>query len=168
MSSPVRSWNDEESGAVTRRSFEPTPGRGPVGTGVHVLRRTTRPDGATVADVWLTILFAPVVPLGQWTLEREEGAGSAWRVTRVARPPLARSAAWVAGGVLAGLVSLLPAYLAVTLFMGSKPAELGGLFSSAGAVVGALGWLDQTRDRVPFRTAMRLVAAPPVPPGQGS
>jgi hypothetical protein len=139
-----------------------------VGTGVHVLRRRSRPDGTTAADVWLTLLFVPVVPLGQWTVEREEGAGSAWRVTRVARPSLGRSAAWVAGGVLAVLASLLPAWLAVTLLMGSKPAELGGLFSSAGAIVGALGWLDQTRDRVPFRAALRLAAAPPLPPGDGS
>jgi hypothetical protein len=139
-----------------------------VGTGVHVLRRRSRPDGTTAADVWLTLLFVPVVPLGQWTVEREEGAGSAWRVTRAARPSLGRSAAWVAGGVLAVLASLLPAWLAVTLLMGSKPAELGGLFSSAGAIVGALGWLDQTRDRVPFRAALRLAAAPPLPPGDGS
>jgi hypothetical protein len=152
---------------VTPRSFAPTHGRGPVGTGVHVLRRRSGPDGTTAADVWLTFLFIPLVPLGRWTVEREEGAGSAWRVTGVARPSLGRSAAWVAGGVLAALASLLPAWLAVTLFMGSKPAELGGLFSTAGAIIGALGWLDETRDRVPFRAAVRLAVAPPMPPEEG-
>jgi hypothetical protein len=137
-----------------------------VGTGVHVLRRRRRADGTTAADVWLTFLFVPVIPLGRWTVEPEE-AGSAWRVTRVARPSLGRSAAWVAGGGLAVLASLLPAWLAVTHFMGSKPAELGGLFSSAGAIIGALGWLDQTRGRVPFRAAVRLAVAPPTPPREG-
>ena len=75
--------------------------------------------------------------------------------------------AWVAGGLLAALASLLPAWLAVTVFMGSKTAELAGLFSSAGAIVGALGWLDQTRDRVPFGTATQIVAARPSSTGEG-
>jgi hypothetical protein len=148
-------------------SFEPRRGRGPVGTGVHLLRCTLGPAGTTVADVWLSVLFVPLVPLGRWTLEREGTPGSAWRVTRVGSPHLGRSVAWVAGGLLAALASLLPAWLAVTVFMGSKAAELAGLFSSAGAIIGALGWLDQTRDRVPFGAATRIVAARPSSPGDG-
>ena len=148
-------------------SFEAKRGSGPVGTGLHVLRSTPVPAGSTVADIWLTVLFVPVVPLGRWALEREGDSGSAWRVTEVGRPHLARSVAWVAGGLLAALASFLPACLAVTFFMGSKPAELAGLFSSAGAIIGALGWLDQTRDRVPFGTAARILAARPKSPGQG-
>ena len=147
-------------------SFEPSRGEGPVGTGVHVLRRTRGPAGTTIADVWLTFLFVPVAPFGEWILERGEESGSAWRVTQVRRPHLAKSVAWVAGGVLTVLASVLPAYVAVTFFMGSKPAELGGLFSSAGAIIGALGWLDQTRDRVPFGTATRIAAARPTSPGE--
>ncbi len=142
-------------------SFEPKRGRGPVGTGVHLLRCTPGPAGATVADVWVTVLFVPIVPLGRWTLQGEGTPGSAWRVTGVGGPHLGRSMAWIAGGLLAALASLLPAWLAVTVFMGSKPAELAGLFSSAGAIIGALGWLDETRDRVPFGTATRVVAARP-------
>ncbi len=157
----------EESRAVMP-SFEPRRGRGPVGTGVHLLRCTSGLAGPTVAEVWLTVLFVPLVPLGRWTLQREGAPASAWRVTRVGRPHLGRSVAWVAGGLLAALVSLLPAWLAVTVFMGSKPAELAGLFSSAGAIIGALGWLDLTRDRVPFGTATRIVAARPTSPGEKS
>jgi hypothetical protein len=127
-----------------------------VGTGVHVLRRTRGPDGTTVGDVWLTFLFLPVVPLGEWTMARAEGSASSWQVTRVARPRLVKSAVWLAAGILAVVVAVLPAYLAIAFFMGSKPVELGGLFSSAGALVGALGWLDETRERVPLRDAVRI------------
>ncbi len=148
--------------------FEPMRGRGPVGTGVHVLRCTPGPAGTTVGDVWVTVLFVPVVPLGWWTLQTADGSGPAWRVTQVGRPRLARSVAWVAGGLAAALASLLPAWLAVTFFMGSKVAELAGLFSTAGAIVGALGWLDQTRDRVRIGTAARIVAARPTSPAEGA
>ena len=146
------------SGLVTTDTlFEPKRGEGPVGTGVHLLRRTHGPTGVTIADVWLTFLFLPVVPLGRWTMERGRASSTSWLVTHIARPRFVSSMAWVAGGVVATLVSLVPAYLAITSFMGSKPAELGGLFSSAGAVIGTLGWLDQTRERVPFRPALQVL-----------
>ncbi len=125
------------------------------------MRCTPGPAGTTVADVWLTVLFVPLVPLGRWTLQPGGGSGRAWRVTQVGRLHPGRSVAWVAGGLAAAVASLVPAWLAVTLFMGSKPAELAGLFSSAGAIIGALGWLDQTRDRVPLGVATRVVAARP-------
>jgi len=156
------------SSVTNESSFEPSRGEGPVGTGVHVLRRTPGPDGTTTGDVWLTLLFVPVVPFGEWTLERGGAAGSAWRVMQVVRPRLARSAAWVAAGIGALVVSLLPAYVAIVFFMGSKPVELGGLFSSAGAIVGALGWLDQTRERVPLRAAARLLIRRAKSPAGGS
>jgi len=162
----VKETGEEESRTVTP-SFEPARGRGPVGTGVHVLRSGAGPAGATVADIWLTLLFVPLVPLGRWTLEPEGAAGSVRRVTRVGRPHLAGSLAWIAGGVLAALASLLPAWLAITFSMGSKPAELAGLLSSAGAIIGVLGWLDQTRDRVPLGTAARIVAGRPTSPAGG-
>jgi hypothetical protein len=138
--------------------LEPTRGQGPVGTGVHLLRRSPTPEGATVAEVWLTFVFLPVVPLGKWTLAPAASSGSSWVVGRVDRPSLPWSAAWIAGGLLAALTSLVPAWLAVTFFMGSKPAEIGGLFTSAGAIIAALGWLDGTRARVPVRTALRVLA----------
>ena len=163
MSGPVQTRKDDV-GHVTPPWLESTRGRGPVGTGVHVLRCTPGPAGTTVGDVWVTLLFVPVVPLGRWTLQPGDGSGPAWRVTRVGRPRLARSVAWVAGGLAAALASLLPASLAVTFFMGSRVAELAGLFSSAGAIVGALGWLDETRDRVPLGTAVRILAARPTSP----
>jgi len=149
-------------------SFEPRRGEGPVGTGVHLLRRTHDSTGVTIADVWLTFLFLPVVPFGKWTVERGGASGSSWLVTRIERPRVMRSVAWVAGGMVAGLVSLVPAYVAVAFFMGSKPAELGGLFSSAGGIIGTIGWLDQTRERVPFRTAVRALARAARPPAQGA
>ena len=142
---------------MTDLPFEPRRGEGPVGTGVHLVRRSHGPTGVTIADVWLTFLFLPVVPFGEWTVERGGASRSSWRVAQVRRPHLLRSVAWVAGGVVAILASLLPAYVAVSFFMGSKPAELGGLFASAGAIIGTLGWLDQTRERVPFRTAVRIL-----------
>jgi hypothetical protein len=132
-----------------------------------VLRRASAPGGTTVADVWLTLLFVPFIPLGRWTVERAGGSGSAWRVRQVGRPHPGRSLAWIAGGLLAALASLLPAVLAISFLAGSKTAELAGLFSSAGAIIGALGWLDQTRDRVPFGTAARIAAARPTSPGEG-
>jgi hypothetical protein len=138
-------------------SFEPRLGEGPVGTGVHVLRRAAGPAGSTVGEVWVTLLFVPLVPLGEWTMEGAQGQPPAWQATRVARPRLARSAGRLAVGVLAVGAALLPAYLAIAVFMGSKAVELGGLFASAGVVVGALGWLDQTRERVPLRDAVRLL-----------
>jgi hypothetical protein len=109
----------------------------------------------------MTFLFLPVVPLGEWTMERAEGSDASWQVAGVARPRLVESLAWVAAGILAVVAALLPAYLAIALFMGSRPVELGGLFASAGAIVGALGWLDQTRDRVPSGAAARVMAARP-------
>jgi hypothetical protein len=124
---------------------------------VHLLRRRHGPTGVTSADAWLTFLFLPVVPLGEWALEQGGPSGASWRVTQVRRPRFWRSAAWVAGGVVAILASLVPAYVAVSFFMGSKPAELGGLFASAGAIIGSLGWLDQTRERVPFRAAVGVL-----------
>jgi len=148
--------------------LEPSRGEGPVGTGVHLLRRTQGPTGITIADVWLTFLFVPVVPFGEWTMQRGGTSSSSWRVTHVGRPRLSKSVAWVAGGLLAIVMSLLPAYIAVTFFMGSKPVELGGLFSSAGAIIGALGWLDQTRERVPFRAAVRLLGRPAEAPERGA
>ncbi len=129
-----------------------------VGTGVHLLCRNHGPTGVTIADVWLTILFLPVVPFGEWTVERGGASGSSWLVTQIERPRVLRSVAWVAGGIVAAVASLVPAYVAVTFFMGSKPVELAGLFSSAGGIIGTIGWLDQTRERVPFRTALRALA----------
>jgi hypothetical protein len=74
----------------------------------------------------------------------------------------------MAAGVLALAVALLPAYVAVAFSVGSKPLELGGLFSSVAILCGALGWLDQTRDRVPLRDAVRLLTPPGRPAVGGS
>lgn len=146
--------------------LEPRLGEGPVGTGVHVLRRAHGPSGATIAEVWLTVLFVPVLPFGEWTLQPGVASPSSWVVTRVARPRPLKSLARAAGGVLAVVASLLPAYAAITFFMGSKPLELGGLFSSAAALVGGLGWLDETRERVPLGAAVRALGRAAGPPGR--
>jgi hypothetical protein len=157
------------SGRVkTDLSFEPSRGVGLVGTGVHLLRRTHGPTGVTIADAWLTFLFLPVIPFGEWTVDQGGASGSPWLVRHVKRPSFWTSVAWVAGGVVATLMSLVPAYCAITFFMGSKPAELGGLFSSAGAIIGTLGWLDQTRERVPFRIAVQALARAATSADEGS
>jgi hypothetical protein len=148
--------------------FEPSRGVGPVGTGVHLLRRSHGPTGITIADAWLTFLFPPVIPFGEWTVDQGGASGSSWLVTHVKRPSFWRSVARVAGGIVATLMSLVPAYCAITFFMGSKPAELGGLFSSAGVIIGTLGWLDQTRERVPFRVAVHALAKAATSAEEGS
>lgn len=145
---------------------EPRRGTGPIGTGVHVLRCAQGPSGITIADVWLTVLFVPVVPFGEWTLHPRGASPSTCEVTSVARPRPSKSVAWVAAGVLAVVSGLLPAYAAITFFMGSKAVELGGLFSSAGAIIGTLGWLDETRERVPLGAALRVLRRAARSPGQ--
>ena len=135
----------------------PTRGGGPLGTGVHLLRRRASAAG-DVADAWLTVLFLPVVPLGEWTLERADPGGvgeGALRVTRVERPRPLKSLTWIAGGIAAAVLAIAPGYAAISLPLGSKVLELGGIFLSLAAVVGGLGWLDQTRERVPLRAALR-------------
>jgi hypothetical protein len=140
-------------------AFEVLRGGGPLGTGVHLLRRRATATGE-VADAWLTVLFLPVVPLGEWTLERADpgvpGTG-ALSVTRVVRPRLTKSLAWIAGGLVAAVLALAPGYAAISLPLGSKVLELGGIFLSLTAVVGGLGWLDQTRERVPLRAALHAM-----------
>ena len=147
---------------------EPRRGTGPIGTGVHALRRAKGPSGITIADVWLTVLFVPVVPFGEWTLQRSGASTPSWAVKSVGRPRPSKSVAWVAAGVLAVVSGLLPAYAAITFFMGSKAVELGGLFSSAGAIIGTLGWLDETRERVPLSAALRVLRRAARSPARGS
>jgi hypothetical protein len=137
--------------------FEPRRSQGPLGTGVHLLRWSEGRDGVVSAEAWLTFVFLPLVPLGRWTLERAEAGSRSGRVRHIERPGLWSSLAWVAAGLLVAGVSLLPAYCAVTSFLGSKPAEIGGLFTTAAAILGTLGWLDATRDRVSLRDAWRVL-----------
>ena len=121
------------------------------------MRTTQGAGGVVLADAWLTVLFLPVVPFGEWTIERHSAA-EACSVIRQVRPPrLVKSVLWVASGVLAVLLSLLPAYGALTFLMGSKVAELTGMFASVGAIPGPLAWLDETRDRVPIWVALRAL-----------
>ena len=144
---------------IPELSFLPSRAEGPVGTGVHLLRLTQGTDGIRRADAWLTLLFLPVVPFGEWILERDGRVQSA-SVIRYVRPPrLLKSILWIVGGIVAAILSLVPAYGALTFLMGSKMAELAGIFGSAGAILGSLGWLDETRDRVPVRVALRAMAS---------
>jgi uncharacterized protein (TIGR02246 family) len=153
----IESLHNEETVANELR-IEPIRASGPVGTGVHVLRRTPGPSGAAIADVWWTVLFVPVLPLGEWTLQPREASARSWAVTHVARPRPLKAVARVAAGALAAVSSLLPAYAGVTFFTGTRPVELGGLFASAAAIVGALGWLDESCERVRFVAALRVLA----------
>ena len=139
-------------------SFQPRRAEGPVGTGVHLLRTTPHDSGVLLADAWLTILFLPVVPLGEWIVERYNAADASSVISQVRPPQLVKSVLWVGGGVLAALLSLVPAYGALTFLRGSKVAELTGMFATVGAVLGPLAWLDETRDRVPMLVAVRALA----------
>jgi hypothetical protein len=125
---------------------------------VHLLRVTETPAGIATAEAWLTFLFLPLFPLGTWAVDRRKEPKALWHITGVSRSQPSRSLLWVAGGVGYVLLSLVPAYCAITLFIGSQMAGLGCLFSSVGAIVGALGWLDQTRERVPLGVALRALS----------
>jgi hypothetical protein len=111
-----------------------------------------------LADAWLTILFLPVVPLGGWMVERDSASDGSSVIRQVSPPRFVKSVVWIAGGVLAAVLSLLPAYGALTFLMGSKVVELSGMFATVGAILGPLAWLDETCDRVPIRVALRAVA----------
>jgi hypothetical protein len=139
--------------------FSPRRAEGPIGTGVHLLRLTQGTDGITRADAWLTFLFLPIVPFGEWIVERDRSVQSVSVVRHVRPARLLKSILWIVGGAVAAFLSLVPAYGALTFLMGSKIAELAGLFGSVGAIVGTLGWLDETRDRVPFWVALRAMAS---------
>lgn len=139
-------------------SFQPRRAEGPVGTGVHLLRTTRHEGGVWLADAWLTILFLPVVPLGGWMVERDSASDGSSVIRQVSPPRFVKSVVWIAGGVLAAVLSLLPAYGALTFLMGSKVVELSGMFATVGAILGPLAWLDETCDRVPIRVALRAVA----------
>jgi hypothetical protein len=108
------------------------------------------------ADAWLTLFFLPILPLGRWSLEPADSSGQpAFAITRVERPRIAATLPWIAAGLLVAALAFAPAYAALTVPTGSKVVELGGIFVSLAIVVGGLGWLDQTRERVPLRAALR-------------
>ena len=124
-----------------------------------LLRLTQGTDGIRRADAWLTFLFLPVVPLGEWIVERDGRVQGVCVIRNVRPPRLLKSTLWIVGGVVAAVLSLVPAYGALTFLMGSRVAELAGVFGSVGAILGTLGWLDETRDRVPVRVALRAMAS---------
>ena len=99
----------------------------------------------------------PSSRLASWTIERHSAAEASSVIRQVRPPRLVKSVLWVASVVLAALLSLLPAYGALTFLMGSKVAELTGMFASVGAILGPLAWLDETRDRVPIWVALRAL-----------
>ncbi len=100
---------------TTDLQFEPSRGMGPVGTGVHLLRQTHASAGVSVAEAWLTFLFLPVVPFGEWTVDRGSPPSCCLLIRDVKRPSLWKSVAWVAGAAVAALMSLAPAYCAITV-----------------------------------------------------
>jgi hypothetical protein len=143
----------------TSLAFKPSRGEGPIGTGVHVLRLTGGPTAT--ARVWVTLFFLPVLPLGVWTVKRGAAGDASWLVGQMARPGLLATLAWWAVGLLWAGLCVAPAFCAVAFFMGAKVLELGGMFSTAGLIIASLGWLDQTRERVPVRVAMRVLRGAP-------
>lgn len=139
-----------------------TTGLGPLGTGVHLLRSTPGDGGQRVADVWLTFLFLPLVPLGRLALA---GEGPAWklRARRTAAP--ARALATLLSFWIGAAAAFVPAGLAVRYFIGNQLAALTLMFCTLLLVVGALAWLDSTRGRIPLR-ALRALAR--LGPGRGT
>jgi hypothetical protein len=147
-------------------SFAPTTGRGPLGTGVHLLRLRDEGSGVLRAQAFFTVLFLPLVPLGEWRLQATPGPGGpaaaplderGLLTVRDVAPPRLLAFAWVAGGALALLLALLPGYAALTWPVGSRFVELGAIFASLALLLGGLGLLDQTRIRVPLRVALRAL-----------
>lgn len=142
------SWASAEVGLAT--------GVGPVGTGVHLLRARPAPEGELVRDAWFTFLFLPLVPLGTWVLTADR-SGPLWTLRSVAAPTPVRSIATLAVFFGTAILTCVPGYVVVTLFMGSKVLELAGLFGTAGLIIGLLAWLDETRPRVPLGQAVALL-----------
>jgi hypothetical protein len=110
--------------------------------------------------VWLAVLFLPLLPLGRWEVEAGAAPETSFVVRGVRPPSLGSSLAWYAGAVLLAVVSLVPGYLSLGLFMGRKVLELGGTFLSAGLIMGLAGWLDETRARVPLAVVVRVLGRP--------
>ena len=107
--------------------------------------------------MWLAVLFLPLLPLGRWEVEAGAAPDTPFVVRGVRPPSLGSSLAWYAGTVLLVVVSLVPVYLSLGLFMGRKVLELGGTFLSVGLIMGLAGWLDEARARVPFPVVLRVL-----------
>ena len=131
-----------------------TTGVGPLGTGVHLLRSTPRDGGQKVADIWLTFLFLPLVPLGRLVLAGE-GPAREPRARTAAAP--ARALATLLSFWVGAAAAFVPAGVAVRYFIGNQLAALTLMFCTLVSVVGALAWLDSTRGRIPLR-ALRALA----------
>jgi hypothetical protein len=128
-------------------------GGGALGTGIHLVWTLADTAPRRVAEVWATLLFLPVVPLGTWVLERQAAPEGRW-VVRAIRPPTAPRSVLTAATFCGGaLLALVPAYVALELFMGRQLIGITGLLMSAGLIVGAWAWLDSTRARIPLRAA---------------
>jgi len=84
-------------------------GRGPVGTGAHLVGLRRGSTSPHEVEVWLLLLFVPIVPLMRCRVEAVAEDGSAdVGVGSRSRPALGRALYRIAKGAAAAVVVLLP------------------------------------------------------------
>jgi hypothetical protein len=112
------------------------------------------------ADVWVTLLFLPVLPLGKWVVERRGEQEPTWALRSVQRPALLDAVATVVAFYAVAVLVFVPGFAGVAYFVGNQLLSLAGLFASLGLIIGLMGWLDSTRSRVPLRDVIRSLVGP--------
>lgn len=160
-------------------------GSGPLGTGAHLAGHRGSWSEPHDVEVWLLVLFLPLLPLARWSVSAAEAIGSGeGRVLELTVHATSRLGPGAALGRVAralGLFVLCASPLTVAVWRIGRPwatpvltTVLGSLVSAgllekvgmavemgaalAGAVIPvvALMLLDETLPRVPLRSAMGL------------
>jgi len=166
--------------------------RGPVGTGAYLLGH--RPEGeAHDLDVWLLLLFFPVVPLARWrvttTPPAEGREGESLEVTchSRSRVPLGAALRRIAAAAVVTVLTCLPFFVgawtigrawatpALNALLGAVVGEgllgkvgvaieMGAVLAAAAVPVLVLMHLDARTPRVPLLNALRPEAGGGAPP----
>ncbi len=158
--------------------------RGPVGTGAYLLGKRGSWSDPEDVEVWLLLLFVPLIPLSLWTVTASEDTGDRMNgevleltvLSRARVRPLA-AVRRMARGATVGVVALLPLTFAiwqmgnpwasplVTMLLGSilsagvlgkvsMAIELGVPLLGAALPLLVLMHLDERVPRVPFLAAI--------------
>jgi hypothetical protein len=159
-------------------------GRGPVGTGAYLVGHQGPWSEPREAEVWLLLLFFPLVPLSRWVVGAAPGSegtgegatlelavhsrarvGVRAALRRVARAvgvalllaaPFAFAAAKVGSPWATPLFSALLGSVLSPGLLGKlgMAVELGALLAGAALPVAVLALLDERTPRVPLRVAL--------------